>query len=91
MKPESQVSHVIKTIEQQETTTQEEIGMLAEESWISTLVPEMPDHPSLAYRFAGWNGFDGSKQMIMAVRNENGEYTCLDSACFDHVCPSWFA
>ena len=30
------------------------------------------------------------KQMIMAVRNERGEFIWLDSACFDHVCPKWF-
>ena len=29
--------------------------------------------------------------MIMAVRNEKGEYHWMDSACFDHVCPKWFA
>ena len=76
MRPKSTINQLIKTTEPQDTTTQEEIGMIADESWIFTLVPDDP--------FA-------RKQMVMAARNEKGEYIWLDSACFDHVCPKSFA
>ena len=70
------VNQVTRTTETQDTPTQEEIGMIADDGWIFTLVPD--------------DSFV-RKQVIMAVRNERGEYIWLDSACFDHVCPKWFA
>ena len=70
------VNQVTRTTETQDTPTQEEIGMIADDGWIFTLWPD----DSFA-----------RKQVIMAVRNERGEYIWLDSACFDHVCPKWFA